>query len=119
MAKSAIFTIGYEGRALDELLAMLAAEKIERVIDIRDLPLSRRHGFSKTPLGEALRGVGIDYMHMESAGNPYRKQRIRFRAASSSEVQKAHREGRRCRRRGRRSGARQAGRVALLRSGAR
>lgn len=75
MAKSAIFTIGYEGRALDELFAMLAAEKIERVIDIRELPLSRRRGFSKTPLGEALRSAGIDYVHMKSAGNPYRKQK--------------------------------------------
>lgn len=75
MAKTAIFTIGYEGRALDELLAMLAAEKIERVIDIRELPLSRRRGFSKTPLGEALRTAGIEYKHMKQAGNPYRKQK--------------------------------------------
>lgn len=70
-----LFTIGYEGRALDELLAMLRAERIERVIDIRELPLSRRRGFSKTPLGEALRAVGIEYVHLKAAGNPYRKQK--------------------------------------------
>jgi uncharacterized protein (DUF488 family) len=45
------------------------------VIDIRELPLSRRRGFSKTPLGEALRAVDIDYVHMREAGNPYRKQK--------------------------------------------
>lgn len=75
MANTAIYTIGYEGRAIDEFIAMLAAEQIERVIDVRDLPLSRRRGFSKTPLGEALRGAGIEYVHMKSAGNPYRKEK--------------------------------------------
>jgi uncharacterized protein (DUF488 family) len=68
-----LFTIGYEGRALDELIAMLASNKIERVIDIRELPLSRRRGFSKTPLGAALAAAGIEYVHMREAGNPYRK----------------------------------------------
>jgi uncharacterized protein (DUF488 family) len=72
---AALYTIGYEGRALDEFIAMLCAEKIERVVDIRELPLSRRRGFSKTPLGEALRAAGIDYVHMKSAGNPYRKEK--------------------------------------------
>jgi uncharacterized protein (DUF488 family) len=71
----ALYTNGYEGRELAELLAMLRAEKIEKVIDIRELPLSRRRGFSKTPLGEALRAVGIEYVHLKSAGNPYRKQK--------------------------------------------
>lgn len=73
MARSALFTIGYEGRALDELIAILASNKIDRVIDVRDLPLSRRRGFSKTPLGTALVGAGIEYIHMREAGNPYRK----------------------------------------------
>lgn len=72
--KRVLYTIGYEGRALDELIAMLAAAKVERVIDIRALPLSRRRGFSKTPLGEALRAAGIDYVHLKQAGNPYRKE---------------------------------------------
>jgi len=74
-SKPVLFTIGYEGRELDELLAILAANRVERVIDIRELPLSRRRGFSKTPLGEALRGVGIEYVHLKSAGNPYRREK--------------------------------------------
>jgi uncharacterized protein (DUF488 family) len=73
MPRTALFTIGYEGRALDELIAILASNKITRVIDVRDLPLSRRRGFSKTPLGSALGGAGIEYVHMREAGNPYRK----------------------------------------------
>lgn len=73
MPRTALFTIGYEGRALDELIAILASQRIDRVIDIRELPLSRRRGFSKTPLGTALAGAGIEYLHMREAGNPYRK----------------------------------------------
>ena len=73
MARTVLFTIGYEGRALDELIAVLSSQKIDRVIDIRGLPLSRRRGFSKTPLGTALAAVGIEYLHMREAGNPYRK----------------------------------------------
>ena len=68
-----LFTIGYEGRAVDELIAILSAHHVERVIDVRDLPLSRRRGFSKTPLGNALRAAGIEYVHMREAGNPYRR----------------------------------------------
>jgi uncharacterized protein (DUF488 family) len=71
---TALFTIGYEGLALDEFLARLHAAKIDRVIDIRELPLSRRKGFSKTPLAEALRAAGIGYIHLRSAGNPFRKE---------------------------------------------
>ena len=70
-----LFTIGYQGRALEELVAMLHAHRIDRVIDIRELPLSRRRGFSKTPLGDALRAAGIDYIHARIAGNPYRVEK--------------------------------------------
>jgi uncharacterized protein (DUF488 family) len=72
---TALFTIGYQGRALDELIAMLEARRISRVIDVRDLPLSRRRGFSKTPLREALAAAGIEYVHLREAGNPYRRER--------------------------------------------
>jgi len=73
-----LYTIGYEGRSLDELIAMLGAAEIELVIDIRELPLSRRRGFSKTPLGAALGGAGIEYVHLRAAGNPYRREKDRL-----------------------------------------
>jgi uncharacterized protein (DUF488 family) len=72
MGRTVLFTIGYEGRALDELIAILASNKVDRVIDIRGLPLSRRRGFSKTPLGAAHAAVGIENLHMGVAGKPYR-----------------------------------------------
>ena len=70
--RSGIFTIGYEGRELSEFVALLASKRITRVIDVRALPLSRRRGFSKTRLREALASSGIDYVHLRAAGNPYR-----------------------------------------------
>ena len=72
--KSQLFTIGYEGRQLDEMIAVLRSAEVDTVIDIRELPLSRRRGFSKTPLGHALREVGIEYVHLRVAGNPYRRE---------------------------------------------
>jgi uncharacterized protein (DUF488 family) len=70
--RNTVLTIGYQGRTLDELLAVLLAEGVQQLIDVRELPLSRRKGFSKTPLREALAGNGIGYVHIRSAGNPFR-----------------------------------------------
>ena len=49
-----LFTIGYEGTTMDEFITALQRAGVERVIDVRALPLSRRPGFSKTPLTGAL-----------------------------------------------------------------
>jgi uncharacterized protein (DUF488 family) len=66
------FTIGYEGKKLDEFLSLLVEAGVDRVVDVRALPLSRRKGFSKTPLGGALAANGIEYVHVRAAGNPHR-----------------------------------------------
>jgi uncharacterized protein (DUF488 family) len=65
-----LFTIGYEGRSVPELIERLQAARVERVVDVRDLPLSRRVGFSKAPLEKALTGAGIEYEHVRDLGNP-------------------------------------------------
>ena len=65
-----IFTIGYEGSTVGEFLAALRAAGVERVIDVRALPLSRRPGFSKTPLRLALEEAGIEYVHLKALGTP-------------------------------------------------
>ena len=71
----ALFTVGYEGRSVEEFVSTLREQEIDRVIDVRALPLSRKRGFSKTKLSEALGGSGIEYVHLRIAGNPYRDQR--------------------------------------------
>ena len=65
-----IFTIGYEGTTVAEFVAALQNADIERVIDVRALPLSRRPGFSKSPLRAALEEAGIEYLHLKSLGTP-------------------------------------------------
>jgi uncharacterized protein (DUF488 family) len=65
-----IFTIGYEGATMDGFIAVLKEAGVERVIDVRALPLSRRPGFSKTPLSGALEQAGIDYVHLKALGTP-------------------------------------------------
>jgi uncharacterized protein (DUF488 family) len=67
-----IFTIGYEGATSDGFVAALKAAGVVRVIDVRALPLSRRPGFSKTPLAATLREAGIDYRHLKALGTPKR-----------------------------------------------
>ena len=65
-----IFTIGYEATTMAEFIAALSNAGVERVIDVRALPLSRRPGFSKTPLRGALAAAGIDYVHLRALGTP-------------------------------------------------
>lgn len=65
-----LFTIGYEGATVGEFLAALQSAGVERVIDVRAIPNSRRPGFSKTPLRNALAEAGIDYVHLRALGTP-------------------------------------------------
>jgi len=65
-----IFTIGYEATTMGDFLAALNDAGVKRVIDVRALPLSRRPGFSKSPLRAALAEVGIDYVHLKALGTP-------------------------------------------------
>jgi uncharacterized protein (DUF488 family) len=65
-----IYTIGYEGATMHEFLSALRQAGVERVIDVRAVPNSRRPGFSKTPLRNALAEIGIDYVHLRALGTP-------------------------------------------------
>ena len=65
-----IYTIGYEGTTVPEFIGALRKAHVERVIDVRALPLSRRPGFSKTPLRLALEEAGIEYVHLKALGTP-------------------------------------------------
>ena len=65
-----IFTIGYESTTVGEFLSALQQAGVERLIDVRAVPNSRRPGFSKTPLRNALAEAGIDYVHLRALGTP-------------------------------------------------
>ena len=65
-----LFTIGYEATTMGEFIDALTSAGVERVIDVRAVPNSRRPGFSKTPLRNALAEAGIDYVHLRPLGTP-------------------------------------------------
>lgn len=64
-------SIGYERYKLNtEFAARLRGVGVERLIDVRQLPISRRRGYAKSALGAALSEHGIEYVHMRALGNP-------------------------------------------------
>ena len=65
-----IFTIGYEKSTQAELISALQTAGVERLIDVRAVPLSRRPGFSKNILAGDLAEAGIDYVHLKALGTP-------------------------------------------------
>jgi uncharacterized protein (DUF488 family) len=65
-----IFTIGYQAVTQAEFVKALTDAGVERVIDVRAVPNSRRPGFSKNILAAGLREVGIDYVHLRALGTP-------------------------------------------------
>jgi uncharacterized protein (DUF488 family) len=65
-----VWTIGYERLKPEALVAELEAAGVERVIDVRYRPQSRRPGMSKTRLGERLADHRIAYEHRRALGTP-------------------------------------------------
>jgi uncharacterized protein (DUF488 family) len=63
-------TIGYEGSEIEDFISELKRTGIDLLVDVRDLPLSRKKGFSKNSLRAALEGSGIVYQHMKVLGDP-------------------------------------------------
>ena len=86
-----IFTIGYEGTTVGEFIAALQAAGVERLIDVRAVPNSRRPGFSKTPLRNALAEAGIDYVHLRALGTPA-DGRAAARAGRHSDLKRIYAE---------------------------
>lgn len=83
-----VWTIGYEKLLPGALVAELEAAGIQRVLDVRFRPQSRRPGMSKTRLGVLLAEHGIAYEHRRALGTPadlrvdYRAGRIAKAAAA-------------------------------------
>ena len=65
-----IYTVGYEGLDIDNFLSLLAENDIETVVDVREMPLSRKPGFSKKSLASVLNLSGREYVHMVDLGCP-------------------------------------------------
>ncbi len=86
-----VWTIGYENLRPESLAAELEAAGVERVIDVRFRPQSRKAGMSKTKLGELLAGRRIAYEHRKALGTPP-DLRWLFHAGRTEEAAGAYRE---------------------------
>lgn len=65
-----VISAGYEGRTIDGFVESLVSVGVTAVADVRLNAISRKAGFSKGKLRAALEGVGIEYLHFRTLGNP-------------------------------------------------
>lgn len=70
ITREILFTLGYEGLRLEEFINRLKEKGIEVLIDVREIPLSRKRGFSKSQLDTIVNQNGIKYIHMKKLGSP-------------------------------------------------
>ena len=70
MSPITVFTIGYEERTIDEFLGRLTTHNIDTLIDVREVPYSRKRDFSKSKISEHLQAAGIKYIHIGKLGSP-------------------------------------------------
>ena len=64
-----IFTVGHSTHELEELVSLLRSHGVERVVDVRAYPRSRRvPQFNSESLAESLPREGIEYLHMRELG---------------------------------------------------
>jgi len=68
--KGTAFTIGYEGKSIIQFIERLKKLGIEQLLDVREIPLSRKNGFAKNALRKALADNGIVYKHLPELGSP-------------------------------------------------
>ena len=68
--KCAVYTAGYEGLHIDGFLNLLLEAGIQKVIDVRCNPVSRRYGFHKSTLSKLCENLDIQYRHVPEVGIP-------------------------------------------------
>lgn len=65
-----LMTVGYEGLTVEQFFVLLTTNNVETLVDVRELPLSRKPGFSKTKLRKLSEQHGIQYIHIRQLGSP-------------------------------------------------
>jgi uncharacterized protein (DUF488 family) len=65
-----LFTIGYQGAKLEQVVTSLAAARVSVLVDTRETPMSRRVEFRQRALASALDEAGIRYMSVRALGAP-------------------------------------------------
>ncbi|MCB1194143.1 MAG: DUF488 family protein [Leptospiraceae bacterium] len=70
-----MFTIGYEGKSIEEFINSLIKENIRALCDVRNNPLSMKYGFSKGQLKKITNNFKIEYFHIPGLGIPSQKRK--------------------------------------------
>jgi uncharacterized protein (DUF488 family) len=64
-----VYTVGHSTHSLDDLVELLVRHGVERLVDVRMIPASRRvPHFARERLAEELPSRGLDYVHMKALG---------------------------------------------------
>jgi len=64
-----IFTVGHSTHSFGELVALLRAHGVKRLVDVRTIPRSRHNPqFNKETLSKSLRNRRVSYRHMKALG---------------------------------------------------
>jgi uncharacterized protein (DUF488 family) len=70
-----LWTIGHSNRDLADFFALLAADEIESIADVRRFPGSRRYPqFGRDTLLASLREAGLNYVHFPGLGGRRNKR---------------------------------------------
>jgi len=65
-----LLTLGYEGLRIDSFFDILIRNGVQTVVDVREHPISRKPGFSKSDLAAAAARRGLSYIHVPALGSP-------------------------------------------------
>ncbi len=84
-----IITIGYEGASVDVFVDRLVQADVQELVDVRLNAVSRRKGFSKLALREAVSEAGLVYSHRPALGNP-REYRPLFQRGHLQEARRTY-----------------------------
>ena len=65
-----LMTIGYERLTIRDFIDLLKRCRVSMIVDVRELPISRKPGFAKAALAAILEKHGIKYQHVSELGCP-------------------------------------------------
>ena len=63
-----MYTVGYEGKQLEEYFNLLLRSSVTILCDLRSNPISRKYGFSKATLSQICSRLNIRYEHLPKLG---------------------------------------------------
>jgi uncharacterized protein (DUF488 family) len=67
-APTAVYTVGYEGKSVDQFFDQLLRTGIATILDVRANPISRKYGFARRSMGDIASKLGLAYQHWPSLG---------------------------------------------------